>query len=467
MFTDFMSPGKISKAILVLSDEHKDGVLAPTDLIDGRPVLEILRDKHPEGQLAESNCIQSQHPRTLPYHPAVSDKISARLVRRHAMKTHGSAGPSGLDADDWRRLLCAFGQTTTNLFKLVTKFAKRLATSIIPPDDLIAYNGCRLVVLDKCPDVRPIGIGEVMRRITGRIIVDCHRQDLTSLGGNMPLCLGQKCGIEHAIHSLLHSFDDPENEAILLIDAKNAINVINRQTALENVKALCPSLHVALQNSYSHLSHLYIGKSTILSQEGTTKGDPLATAMYGIAILPLISRLHNDFWTQKWYADDGSVIGKLKDIRALFDKLTQLGPMYGYLVNPPKCQLIIKPRGERQASTEFAGTNVEITQGARLLGSVIVSSEASKKFLKDAEIKYIKSLDRLDHFALTSPQNAYACLTKGVQQNLIFLSRTTPSIDGVLDKVEEGPGQVIPNIVGKEKIKEERTFFSPSQNGWA
>ena len=111
-------------------------------------------------------------------------------------------------------------------------------------------------------------------------------------------------------------------------------------------------------------------------------------------------------------------------------------------------------------STEFAGTNVEITQGARVLGSVIGSSEASKNFLKDAETKYTKSLDRLGQFALASPQNAYACLTKGVQQKLSFLSRTTPSMDGVLDKVEERLGRVIPNIVGKEVIQEERELFS-------
>ena len=299
VFNDFMSRGKISNAIRVLSDERKGGLLAPTDRIDGRPVLEILRDKHPEGQPLEPNCIQSQHLRTLLYHPGVFDKISARLVRKHAMKTHGSAGTSVLDADDWRRLLSAFGQTSTNLCKLVAKFAKSLATSRIPPDALIAHNGCRLVALDKCPGVRPIGMGEVMRRITGRIMVDCIRQDLTSLVKNMQLCLGQKCGIEHAIYSLRHSFDDPENEAILLIDAKNAFNVLNRRTALENVKAFCPSLHVALQNSYSHPSHLYIGKSTILSQEATTQGDPLAMAMYGIATLPLISRLDNDCLTQK------------------------------------------------------------------------------------------------------------------------------------------------------------------------
>ena len=72
-------------------------------------------------------------------------------------------------------------------------------------------------------------------------------------------------------------------------------------------------------------------------------------------------KLHNDSLTQKLYADDGSVVGKLKDIRALFDNLTQLGPKYGYLFNPPKCRLIIKPGSERQASNVFAGTNVEIT----------------------------------------------------------------------------------------------------------
>ena len=109
-------------AIRVLLDEHKGGVLAPTDLIDGRPVLEILRDKHPEGQPLEPNSIQRQHPRTLPYHPAVFDNISARLVRKHAMKTHGSAGPSGLDADDWRTLLlCRPPRTCASLLPILLR----------------------------------------------------------------------------------------------------------------------------------------------------------------------------------------------------------------------------------------------------------------------------------------------------------------------------------------------------------
>ena len=37
----------------------------------------------------------------------------------------------------------------------------------------------------------------------------------------------------------------------------------------------------------------------------------------------------------------------------------------------------------------------------------------------------------------------------------------TPSMDGVLDKVEERLGRVISNIVGKEITQKEREFFSP------
>ena len=238
MFNGFVSLGKISISIRVLLDEHKKGVLAPTDLIDGRAILKILREKHPEGQALEPNCIQSEHPCTLLYHPAVFDKISARLVQKHEMKTLGSAGSSGIDANDWRTPPSALRQTSTNLGKLAAMFAKRLATSITPPDDSIAYNCCRIVALDKCSGVRPFGIGEIMRRSTERIIVNCLRQDLTSHGGNKQLCLGQICGIENVKLRLRHSFDDPQNEAILLIDAKNEFNVLKRRTAFMNVKAV-------------------------------------------------------------------------------------------------------------------------------------------------------------------------------------------------------------------------------------
>ena len=126
-----------------------------------------------------------------------------------------------------------------------------------------------------------------------------------SLGSNYQLCLGQKCGIEYAIHTLR----DQYSNTVLLIDAENAFNSLNRKLALKNIKNTCPSLLTAIKNSYSNSSKLFVNKKTIDSQEGTTQGDPLAMAMYGIAKIPLINFSSVDNVTQKWYADDGNAVG--------------------------------------------------------------------------------------------------------------------------------------------------------------
>ena len=78
------------------------------------------------------------------------------------------------------------------------------------------------------------------------------------------------------------------------------------------------------------------------STEGTTQGDPLAMAMYGIGIIPLIELMQKPNITQKRYADDGSTAGDLKSIRAILDKLDAHGKAFGYNVKPSKCQLIVK-----------------------------------------------------------------------------------------------------------------------------
>ena len=74
------------------------------------------------------------------------------------------------------------------------------------------------------------------------------------------------------------------------------------------------------------------------STEGTTQGDPLAMAMYGIEIVPLIELLQKPNVTQKWYADDESAAGDLRSLRAILDNLDVHGKAFGYNVKPSKCQ---------------------------------------------------------------------------------------------------------------------------------
>ena len=307
-FDKYMTTGRISSAIRCLSEDVKGGNLSTTEKItvDGktRTVLDILHEKHPKSQPCNPAFIEQDPSNALPYHPQIFERINAACIRKSAMKTNGSHGPSGLDSQEWRRLLTSFKDSSSDLCNTIAKLAIRISTEKLP--FLKAYNACRLIAFDKCPGVRPIGIGEVLRRIIGRSIMKCIKLDLALLGNNTQMCLGQKCGIENTIHALRKAYESPEVEGILLIDAQNAFNSLNRELTLKNIDKLCPSLSQAIRNSYSTPSDLYIKRSTVKSQEGTTQGDPLAMAMHGIAILPLIKRVMSDNVTQKWYADDGN-----------------------------------------------------------------------------------------------------------------------------------------------------------------
>ena len=55
------------------------------------------------------------------------------------------------------------------------------------------------------------------------------------------VCLRQKCGIEYANHTLISCFNGDNNNALLLIDAKNNFNQLNRNLAL-HISKQCPSL---------------------------------------------------------------------------------------------------------------------------------------------------------------------------------------------------------------------------------
>lgn len=311
IFNKHMTNGKISSPIRSITDDQKGGVLNLKDKIGNKTVLEVLKEKHPPAAPADPAYMLKQDSPSIPYHPTIFERISARSVRTAAMKTHGSHGPSGIDANEWRRILSNFNSSSDDLCKTIAQIAQRIASVKLNPDHLTAYNACRLIPLDKNPGVRPIGVGEVLRRIIGRCILKCISSDLKTLGSNVQLCLGQKCGIEHAIHSLLTCFEDPTTDAVLLIDAKNAFNVLNRELAIHNIEELCPSLSNAVTNSYSTPSLLSVNHQTLFSKEGTTQGDPLAMAMYGIAILPLTYRIQQENMLQKWYADDGTAAGDI------------------------------------------------------------------------------------------------------------------------------------------------------------
>ena len=55
---------------------------------------------------------------------------------------------------------------------------------------------------------------------------------------------------EAACNAMRELFEEDESEAVLLVDATNGFNFLNRATALLNMRHLCPSFSVYLINAY-------------------------------------------------------------------------------------------------------------------------------------------------------------------------------------------------------------------------
>ena len=81
--------------------------------------------------------------------------------------------------------------------------------------------------LDKNPGVRPIGVGEVLRRIIGKSIMSVIKPEVVESAGSLQLCAGQPAGCEAAIHAMTKIFGEEETDGLLLVDASNAFNSLN------------------------------------------------------------------------------------------------------------------------------------------------------------------------------------------------------------------------------------------------
>ena len=92
------------------------------------------------------------------------------------------------------------------------------------------------------PGVHTIGVGEVTQRIISKAVLAIVKFDILEVAASLQLCAGQDAGNEAAIHAMREVFDDPSTEAVLLVDASNAFNSLNRQVALHNMQSLCPPL---------------------------------------------------------------------------------------------------------------------------------------------------------------------------------------------------------------------------------
>ena len=127
--------------------------------------------------------------------------------------------------------------------------------------------------------------------------------------------------------------------------------------------------------------------------------------MHCPGVLPLIDHLSQ----QVWFADDASAGGRLGQIREWWDRLISLGPSYGYLANPSKTWLIMKPKHLPEATKVFHDSGINTTtEGKRHLGAALGGKSFVDSYVAEKVAMWVKEVEDLAIIAKSHSQAAYA-----------------------------------------------------------
>ena len=105
---------------------------------------------------------------------------------------------------------------------------------------LQASTTSRLIPLNKNQGLCQIDVGEVLRQMAGKILMQIARKDVQQSMGALLVCTGQDAVI-HAMHDL---YQQDEVDAVLLVDEENA------SAMLHYIFITCPVISTFSSNCY-------------------------------------------------------------------------------------------------------------------------------------------------------------------------------------------------------------------------
>ena len=197
-----MLSGMVSAALKLLSDIESAGIVSTSKQIN-----DFLNEKHPAGASKYDDRLL-HGPEGL-YEQHAYEEITAALICKIPYEIKGTVSPSKLDEDVRHCILISsyLGDNSRDL--------------------------CSAIALAKNnPGVRPIEIGEVIRRILGHTVMKTFRRNIFKSAGDLQLCAGQHEACEASVHALSSTFSEDDSDAIFLLDADNVFNRINRNVLL-------------------------------------------------------------------------------------------------------------------------------------------------------------------------------------------------------------------------------------------
>ena len=430
--------GKLSQALKTLDQQG----LAPTDDV----TLRLLQLKHPRGEA----------PRERPHNQDAIREFSIDDVDEQIkrMNKKSAAGPSGIHT----RHLQMCWELNPGFPPKITALVNLMFLNQVPAEIQPLLAGANLTALSKkvksrkhtgpkkplskmtiqdikstlSRDVRPIAVGEVLRRLVSGLAVKTAMPKAKRLFEPIQLGVGVKGGCEALVHAIRERYERPTSPSSVLIqlDLMNAFNIVSRDKILGQVAAHLPSIYPWVNFLYSNPSRLFWQDQVILSRAGVAQGDPLGPLLFALVFQPLLGYLKQELnpGLIGAYLDDCTLELPIAEVPRLLDIMQsrQLREI-GLCLNLSKCCVLVPQQSSiRPEQLDLLPHELEVTRnGAVFLGSPIGIASFCRQFCQTTVKSCIKLIEKVQ--SLEDLQLEYQLYNNSVNHmRLTYLWRTTP-----------------------------------------
>jgi len=304
--------------------------IAPFDAV----TLAKLQEKHPP---------RPNDRKDFPTTDAPPLQVSVIEVRS-AVKSFsaGSAGGiSGLRPQHLKDALSAKACGANGNFEVsLTRLVNYILLGNIPMSvQPILFGAAITAFIKKEGGVRPIAVGEAIRRLCAKCATQAIRDRFSGVFAPLQIGFGIPGGAEAAVHATRSFVEQASQDEVLLkIDFSNAFNTMRRDHVAFCMREAAPELLPFFSLSYENDSILTFGSDSLSSSEGFQQGDPLAVFGFCLGLHKELQHLKSRFCVS--YIDDVTLGGPAETVLSDLVSFKKATEAIGLRINPNKCEIL-------------------------------------------------------------------------------------------------------------------------------
>lgn len=199
-------------------------------------------------------------------------------------------------------------------------------------------------------DVRPIAVGDAIRRLVARTVCAQYKQRWKEFFSPLQLGVSVPAGAEIAFRSVQATLQANPGWFAVALDLSNAFNEVQRSVFFEELRIHFPALVPFVSSMYTNPAELLVSfadeKLTLQSCEGTQQGDPMGPFLFCLGLHRVLRKVASETvgldpnsGLLAAYIDDMVVVGPLGVVSNVVGRINEDLPSVGLALRPGKCKI--------------------------------------------------------------------------------------------------------------------------------